>query len=76
MAASGKQKLKLLYLYRMLDEETDATHGLSMSQILQRLEGLGISAERKGIYRDLDTLREFGCTISTIQHAPVEYTIR
>ncbi|MBQ3339081.1 MAG: hypothetical protein IJG82_05740 [Atopobiaceae bacterium] len=46
MAASGKQKLKLLYLYRMLDEETDATHGLSMSQILQRLEGLGISAER------------------------------
>ena len=75
MAANGKQKLKLLYLYRMLDEETDAEHGLSMAQILQRLEGLGISAERKSIYRDLDTLREFGCSIATIQRAPVEYTM-
>ena len=75
MAANGKQKLKLLYLYKMLDEQTDATHGLSMAQILQNLEANGISAERKGIYKDLNVLREFGCTINTIQHMPVEYTM-
>ena len=75
MAANGKQKLKLLYLYKMLDEQTDATHGLTMAQILEKLEELGISAERKGIYRDLDVLREFGCDIGTIQHMPVEYTM-
>ena len=76
MAANGKQKLKLLYLYKMLDEQTDAEHGLSMAQILQKLEEQGISAERKGIYKDLGVLREFGCTIDTIQHMPVEYTMR
>ena len=76
MAANGKQKLKLLYLYQMLDEQTDAEHGLSMAQILQRLEELGITAERKGIYKDLGVLREFGCEIDTIQRMPVEYTMR
>ena len=75
MAANSKQKLKLLYLYKMLDEETDAAHGLSMSQILEKLAGAGINAERKGIYRDLSILREFGCTINTIQRMPLEYTM-
>ena len=75
MAANGKQKLKLLHLYRMLDEQTDAEHGLSMAQILENLEELGISAERKGIYNDLNVLREFGCEINTIQRMPVEYTM-
>ena len=75
MAANSKQKLKLLYLYKMLDEQTDAEHGLSMTQILERLEAEGISAERKGIYRDLGILREFGCQIDTIQRMPVEYTM-
>ena len=76
MAANGKQKPKLLYLYQMLDEQTDAEHGLSMTQILEKLEEQGITAERKGIYKDLNVLREFGCTIETIQHAPVEYTMQ
>ncbi len=75
MAANGKQKLKLLYLYKMLDEQTDAEHGLSMTQILEKLEEQGISAERKSIYNDLNVLREFGCTINTIQRMPVEYTM-
>ena len=75
MAANSKQKLKLLYLYKMLDEETDSEQGLSMAQILEKLAEAGISAERKGIYRDLGILREFGCTITTIQRSPVEYTM-
>ena len=75
MAANGKQKLKLLYLLKMLREETDAEHGLSMAEILTRLEELGIPAERKGIYRDLDVLREFGYDVQTFQRAPVEYRV-
>ena len=51
--AVNRQKLKLLYLMRMLEEETDAEQGLTMSQILERLEAQGITAERKGIYRDI-----------------------
>lgn len=75
MVANSKQKLKLLYLYKMLDEQTDSEHGLSMSKIIEGLAQVGVSAERKGIYRDLDVLREFGCTINTIQRMPVEYTM-
>lgn len=75
MTANSKQKLKLLYLYKMLDEQTDSEHGLSMAAILQGLAEQGISAERKGIYRDLGILREFGCVINTIQRMPVEYTM-
>ena len=75
MSGNPKQKLKLLYLYRMLEEETDTERGLSMTAILQRLADEGIVAERKGIYRDLDVLRSFGLTINTIQRMPVEYTL-
>ena len=58
--AINRQKLKLLYLMRMLEEETDAERGLTMAQIIGKLEALGISAERKSIYRDIEALREFG----------------
>ena len=37
MAANNNAKLKLLLIQRMLQEETDAEHGLSMTQIIQRL---------------------------------------
>ena len=65
--AVNRQKLKLLYLMRMLEEETDAEQGLTMAQILERLEAQGITAERKGIYRDIEALREFGLDVRTYQ---------
>ena len=57
------QKLKILYLRQMLLEQTDDEYGLSMAQIIANLAELGIPAERKAIYRDLDSLREFGMDI-------------
>ena len=75
MAANNKSKLKLLLLQRMLEEETDAEHGLSMTAIIERLAEEGISAERKSIYRDLEILREFGLDIKTYQRNPVEYAL-
>jgi predicted DNA-binding transcriptional regulator YafY len=73
--AVNRQKLKLLYLMQMLEEETDAEQGLTMAQILERLEALGISAERKSIYRDIEALRAFGVDVRTYQRAPVEYAV-
>ncbi len=75
MAYNSKAKLKLLYLKQILEEETDAEHGLTMSEIIGRLADVGISAERKGIYRDIEILREFGVDIHTYQRNPVEYAI-
>lgn len=63
MAKSANQKMKLLYLMRMLEEESDEQHPLTMSYILARLEAMGVEAERKSIYDDLDTLRFFGMDI-------------
>lgn len=69
------QKLKMLYLMQMLVEETDAEKGLTMVEILRRLEARGITAERKSIYRDIEALREFGLDVRTYQRAPVEYAV-
>lgn len=73
--AANLQKLKLLYIAKMLVEETDAVAGLTMAQILERLEAHGITAERKSVYRDIESLREFGLDIQTFQRAPLEYAL-
>lgn len=44
MPKSEGQKLKLLYLADLLRRETDEDHALSMSDILSRLEELGVHA--------------------------------
>lgn len=75
MASNSKAKMKILYLLQILQEETDAEHGLTMSQILDRLNEYGISAERKSIYADINVLREFDVDIRTYQRNPVEYAI-
>lgn len=77
MATDNKQrqKLKLVYLMRMLEEETDTECGLTMPQIIERLEALGISAERKSIYRDIAVLRETGVEIRMLPTRPVQYAL-
>lgn len=75
MANTGKSKLKILYLLKILQEETDAEHGLNMTQIISRLSEYGISAERKSIYDDLNVLRDFDIDVRTYQRNPVEYAI-
>lgn len=63
MPKSEGQKLKLLYLADLLRRETDEDHALSMSDILSRLEELGVHAERKSIYDDLRALEDYGMDI-------------
>ena len=63
MAREGIHKLKILYLMKILLEKTDETHSITMSDILLSLEAYGISAERKSIYDDIETLRLYGMDI-------------
>jgi len=60
MAKREHQKLKLLYLSKFLFQETDEEHPLTVSQLIERLQQHNIQAERKSIYSDLESLREFG----------------
>ncbi len=62
MAKSCNQKAKILYLERMLSGTT-GENPISMQEILAKLEERGIRAERKSIYDDMETLRDFGMEI-------------
>ncbi|WP_165063116.1 MULTISPECIES: YafY family protein [unclassified Adlercreutzia] len=75
MTANNKSKLKLLYIMQMLQNETDEQHGISMAHIIENLNELGIYAERKSVYRDINVLREFGMDIKIYKRKPVEYAI-
>lgn len=63
MANKPNQKLKLLHVLKALMEKTDDVNGLTTYDILGELAYYGIEAERKGIYRDIEALREFGLDI-------------
>jgi len=65
MAKSENQKLKILYLYEMLLKDTDEDNGLTINDIIERLNKLDIQAERKSLYRDIEALNEFGLSIDT-----------
>ena len=56
----AKAKLKLLYLAKILLEETDDAHGLTLPQIIEKLAVYDIRADRKTLYQDFDELRQFG----------------
>lgn len=57
------QKLKIMYLAKILFEETDEDHGLTMPQIIHELDGYGIQTQRKTLYTDFEELRNFGMDI-------------
>ena len=63
MPKSINQKAKLLYIQKFLLEETDENHSLTVNQIITKLAGYGINAERKSIYDDIETLRNFGLDV-------------
>lgn len=63
MAKSTNQKLKLMYLMKILLEKTDETHGITMSEIIKELSAYDISAERKSLYSDIENLRLYGLDI-------------
>jgi beta-glucosidase/6-phospho-beta-glucosidase/beta-galactosidase len=46
-----------------------------MSEIIEKLDGYGISAERKSIYTDLDTLREYGLNVEVKREKSVSYYV-
>ena len=67
MAKRSGQKLKLLYLMKILLEQTDEDHGLTIAQLAQKLEEWGVSAERKSLYDDLETLQVYGLDVISPQ---------
>ena len=56
-------KLRTLYIMKMLLEKTDERYTMSAADIDRVLRGYGMSADRKTVYNDIETLREFGVDV-------------
>ena len=67
MPKGANQKLKLIYLIKILTELTDEKHKLTMPQIITELGRYGITAERKSIYDDIENMRHLGIEVNMTQ---------
>ena len=63
MRNNCEYKLKILYILKYLMEESDAEHPLSTKSILEKLNTVGITAERKSVYDDIAALQRFGVAV-------------
>ncbi len=70
MSRRINQKLKLLYLYKILREKTDKKQGLSLPAIQDKLSEYGIEVNRQALYDDFKALREFGLEIKKEGNGP------
>ena len=75
MPTSPNQRAKLLYLMKILLEETDEQKPITMKELIDKLSTYDIQAERKSIYSDLEILRLFGLDIETQRGKTTSYYI-
>lgn len=67
MAKKGQTKLKLLYIKDFLEKFSDENHPVSAEILQEMLENNGIKCERKSIYSDIQTLRDYGMEIFRVR---------
>lgn len=73
MARGTNQKLKLIYLMKIMLEKTDDNHGLTLVEIMQELERYNVTAERKSLYADFEALKTYGLDIISEQRSRTVY---
>ncbi len=73
MSKTSDQKLKILYLIRYFSENTDEGHPVPMAEVIEYLGSMGISAERKSIYSDIEALKRLGYDIEFRKEHPSGY---
>ena len=73
MARSENMRLKLLFLSKILQEQTDEEHPITMPQIIEELGKYNIGADRKCLYDDLDALRRYGLDVIKERRGSMTY---
>jgi len=68
-------RARLLLLRGYLLEHTDERHGATAREIIAHLELAGYRADRRGVYADIELLRESGLDIRIHRHRANEYYI-
>ena len=64
----SNQKLKILYLVKILMDNTDANHDITLQEIIDKLAANNVTAERKSVYDDIARLDDFGIKIKKTQY--------
>lgn len=64
----SNQKLKILYLAKILLEHTDAKNDITLQNIIDYLAAYNVTAERKSLYDDIAQLNDFGIKIKKTQY--------
>ena len=73
MGRGNNQKMKMFYLVKILREETDDQHYLTMPEIISKLNAYGVDASRKSVYLDIEELNQFGIEILKERVGPMTY---
>jgi len=63
MPRSSNQKLKPLYLARILLEKTDEDNLMTSQDIISALAAYDVPADRKSIYTDIEALQQYGLDV-------------
>ncbi len=74
-ARTPQQRLKILYLYKILTECTDENHAITMPEIISKLEAYNISAARKALYDDIEALKLYGLDIVDTKGRKADYRV-
>lgn len=67
MPKSENQKLKLLYLRQIFEQETNEENPLTLRQLEEALTHFNIQVERKTLLADIEALQQFGMDIVTLR---------
>ena len=69
-------KPRILYLMKILQEETDEEHPITTKQLIEKLqEDYGISAHRTTLSKDIAALQEFGIDVVTVHSTQCKYFV-
>lgn len=68
-------RLKILYLQKILLEQTDEEHGLTANELIDKLDAQGITVARKALYEDIEALRLLGLDISECRGRYGDYRV-
>lgn len=69
-------RLRILYLYQMLQKHTDETHALSTRQIMEMMEAEhGITMHRTTLPKDVEVLRAAGIEVMSERKRTIYYSL-
>ena len=69
------QRLRIIYIYKILCEKTNASHGITLNEIIGLLADSGISAERKAVYADIEALKLLDSNITGSRGKYADYRL-